>query len=209
MKTLTQKTKTVLTVMAVAVSLFMTACSSDKSSSSGGKSNPINPNCVGCPGYNQSNIYADALGLNNGDSKEMGVRIYKDANNSIATEGYMLIRSDMGNMCRLLNGEYDVVTLKPGHYDPASDQIFDMELSLRHVSLSEEIIVRVEYMSRLKPTTGGYYLSDYGGEYPFGLRAKLNVMDVISGDARRDTDCHDYLNYGSIELEFSPPQSSY
>lgn len=209
MKTQMNKTKILMTVMAVAVSLMMTACSSDKSSSGPVGGGVIGPHdCVGCPGYNQSNLYAEAFGENNNGGKEMGLTIYKNGN-GIGAEGYMLIRNDIGSMCRLLNGEYDVVTVRPGQYDPASDQIFNMELALRHISLAEEIIVRVEYMSRVRPTTGGYHKAPNDVEYPFGLRAKLQVLDVVSGDAVRDRDCREYLNYGTIPIEFSPPQTAY
>lgn len=209
MKTQMKNTKILMTVMAVAVSLMMTACSSDKGSSGPTGGGVVAPNdCVGCPGYNQSNLYAEAFGENNNGDKEMGLTLYKDGN-GIGAEGYLLIRNDMGSMCRLLNGEYDVVTIKPGQYDPGSDQIYDMELALRHISLSEEIIVGVEYMSRVRVTTGGYHLAPNGAEYPYGLRAKLQVLDVVSGDGVRDRDCRDYLNYGNIPLEFSPPQTTY
>lgn len=209
MKTLMKNTRNVLTVMAVAVALMMTACSSDKSSSGGGTVAPAGVNnCAGCPDYNQSNIYAEAYGEEANGSKELGLVIYKNGN-EVAAEGYMFIQNDIGNMCRLQTGDYNVVTLRPGQYDAASDQIFGMELALRHNSLPEEIIVRVEYMSRLRPTTGGYHISPDGVEYPYGLRAKLQVVDVLSGDSARDINCRDYLSYGSIPLEFSPPQTRY
>lgn len=206
------KTKILMTVMAVAVSLMMTACSSDKSSSGPVGGGVVGPNdCVGCPGYNQSNIYAEAIGFSQySGQKEMGLTIYRESgSNNYATEGYMFIDSDTGNMCKLLSGEYRVVTITPGQMGSYPKDIKGMELSLRHVSLPEEIIVRTEYMSSHLLDTKGYPIGYDGHEYKHALRAKLQVLDVISGDARRDRDCRDYLSYGSISLEFSPPQTAY